>query len=418
MNRVSLVAILACQSVAASSLAAAPRPALNKFSVATCNRILEAKGEAAKTLKAILAATNTRSCADFKLDARGRTEIASLDLKGQGLTDLAPFRLFSVQGDINLANNNLSEVGPLVNAAHGGTRRINLSHNKLTDAAFLAKNFSGALILDGNELDDPAKLAGLTYASDFSLRGNRSARGADYDAALETMYRLYALFTSTNSNNYRPQFDLEGMRAALAPKLSRYVTLKDVTVEAVFEDAQRFYKEKKDVVYRIHLDTFQVAKQGEQVTATYLVDYTWLNDDLGVPARESDSYRHLSRRKIVEAEATAAFDSTFHVVSYAEKTHAGKRLTVVKPTWGTKNVADVANYLADTEEATAEFPQVKIPKRAQLKYAFEYINSFGSKYDLDDNFCKVIFKGKTLWVMASSAPEGDEDGEVYVRGCP
>jgi hypothetical protein len=395
-------------------------PPANKFSVAKCQSILATNNEAAKTLRAILAATNTKSCSDVQLDGKGRTQLGSIDLKGKGLTDLSPFRLFNFgEGGIDLSHNDISDLEPLVNAARASTR-INLSHTKVKDAAFLNKYLPHAQILDGNEIDDPGKLTHSGWSSEFSLRGNHSTRGPDYDAALETLYRYYALFNNGNSaSDYHPKFDLAGLRAVLAPKLTRYITLKDVPVEAIYEDAARFYQAKRNVFYGVHLETFKVEKQNGQVVATYTLDYGWNDDDLKVADRHADeAYEHIDRQKHVRVAAEAIFDSTFHLVSYTEKTMPHEKLTVVRATWGTRDLADVINFLADPDNA-GRFAKVKIPKGAVLEDAFEFVSKYGgNKYGADDNFVKVTFKGKVLWAHSSSSGEGDDDGELYIRTAP
>lgn len=71
-----------------------------------------------------MAATNMKSCSDFKLD-HGRTGLMGINLSGRDLTDLSPFRLFTFSdGDIDLSNNQVSDIRPLVAASYG-TYRIN-----------------------------------------------------------------------------------------------------------------------------------------------------------------------------------------------------------------------------------------------------------------------------------------------------
>src|SRR3954453_9326965 len=84
------VAVLASRSLVASG--AAGRKA-NRFSVQKCQAILQAGNEATRTLKAIMAATKVKACPGFQVDSRGRTNLPSINLKGQGLTDLSPFEL-------------------------------------------------------------------------------------------------------------------------------------------------------------------------------------------------------------------------------------------------------------------------------------------------------------------------------------
>ncbi|MEP7051027.1 MAG: hypothetical protein ABJB12_11765 [Pseudomonadota bacterium] len=405
-----------------SSLVAATHPSawtvkdLNRFNVAQCNQILAANDEATRTLKAIMAATSTASCAGFKLE-HGRTALMSLKLSGKGLTDLSPFRLFAFQdGEIDLSSNPISDVRPLISAAHG-TYRINLSRTRVKDAALLAGSFSQALVLDGNEIDDPAKLGAASLATLFSLRGNRSIRGADYDAALEAMFRFYALFSTDGSAANRPKFDLGGMRSALAPQLAEYITLKNASVEAIFQDAQHFYQGKSDVYYRIHLETFQVQQRDGQVTATFLLDYGWRDHDLKITNSEAEAYQNIARGKRVNARATAAFDSTFHLRAYTEKTFAQTKRTVVKPTWGVRNLSDVIALLADGDPPS--LAKVRIPKGATLEDAFEYVARYsGGKFGTDDRFYKVIFNGKPLWARGSFSGDGEHDGVVYIEEAP
>jgi hypothetical protein len=391
-------------------LPAVARAAPNKFSVARCKSILVANDEAAKTLRAILAAIGATTCSDVKVDKTGRTQLVSLDLKGKGLTDLSPFRLFNVHdGTIDLSHNDVSNVEPLLTV--GSPNRINLSHTKVTEAAVLAK-LLGSLVLDGDQIDDPSKFKSAGYDSWFSMRGNRSTRGADYDTALETMYRYYALFTvASGADDRHPKFDLQGMRGVLSPRLTRYITFKDVPVEAVFEDAARFYKQKRDVYYQLFLSTFKVEKRNGQVVATYTVDYGWQDEDLkGVDAGDEK----ITRSKQVRALAEVVFDSTFHVVSYAEKTVPMNKLIVVRATWATKDLADALNFLV--VEDPGPFPKVKIPKGARLEEAFESVaRDPGGTITQEEGFLKVIFKGKVLWVRDSSWDDENVEGELYVR---
>ena len=392
-------------------LPAVARAAPNKFSVAKCKSILVANDEAAKTLRAILAAIGATTCSDVKVDKAGRTQLGSIDLKGKGLTDLSPFHLFNIgDGSIDLSHNDVSNVEPLMNV--GGPLRIDLSHTKVKEAAVLAKLHTGGLVLDGNQIDDPSKLKSAGWDSWFSMRGNRSTRGADYDTALETMYRYYALFTvASGANDRHPKFDLAGMRGVLAPRLTRYITFKDVPVEAVFEDAARFYKQKRDVYYQIVLSTLKVEKRNGQVVATYTVNYGWQDEDLrGVDAGDEK----ISRSKQVRALAEVVFDSTFHVVSYTEKTVPMNKLIVVRATWATKDLADALNFLV--VEDPGPFPKVKIPKGARLEEAFESVaRDPGGTMTQEEGFLKVIFKGKVLWVRDSSWDDEQVEGELYVR---
>src|SRR4051812_8863498 len=79
--------------------------------------ILQAGNEATRTLKAIMAATKVKACPGFQVDSRGRTNLPSINLKGQGLTDLSPFELLHfADGEIDLSNNNVSDVRPLTNS--------------------------------------------------------------------------------------------------------------------------------------------------------------------------------------------------------------------------------------------------------------------------------------------------------------
>jgi hypothetical protein len=405
--------------VAVLSLVTAANPSawtgkdLNRFSVAQCTQILTANDEATRTLVAIMAAASTTSCSGFKLE-HGRTALTSLNLAGKGLTDLSPFRLFTFRdGEIDLSGNPISDVRPLISAAHG-TYRINLSRTKVKDAALLAASFSQALVLDGNEIDDPAKLGAASLVTGFSLRGNRSTRGTDYDAALEGMFRFYSLFACDVSAADRPKLDLRGMQSALAPRLTQYITLKNASVEAIFEDAQRFYQGKSDVYYRIHLETFQVQKRDEQVIATFALDYGWRDHDLKVTSPEGEAYQDIARGKRVTAQATAVFDSTFHLQAYTEKTFAQTKRTVVKPTWGVRSLSDVITLLADGDARS--FSKVPIPKGAILEDAFDYVDrSSGGKFGIDDRFCKVIFNGKPVWARVSFSGDSKHDGVVYIE---
>lgn len=385
---------------------------LNKFDIKECSRILSAGGEAGKTLKAIMAATNTQSCSGFKLE-HGRTQLVGINLSGKGLTDLSPFRLFTfTDGEIDLSHNPISEIRPLIAASHG-TYRINLSHTKVKDAALLNASLGGALVLDGNEIDDPGKLARACLASDFSLRGNRSVRGADYDAALEGVYRYYALFQGGKSVS-PPTLDLGAMRTVLAPRLTEYITLKDSTVEAIFEDAQRFYRTKLDVYSRIHLDTFEVQKRDGRVTATFALNYGWQDRDLKVPDPDDEAYQRVHRGKRVDAVATVTFDPTFHIVGYIEKTAPKQRRRVVKTTWGVRTLAEVMAVLTEENPSVAK---VRIPKGAPLEDAFEYVYwSTDTRSGGEDHFVKVRFNGQVIWARSSAA--SDERGDLYIEDIP
>jgi hypothetical protein len=413
------VALLASRLAAPSAPAGDPKP--NKFSVSECKRFLAAHNAATKTMKAILEATKTSSCAAFKLDARGRTELTSIDLSGRGLTDLTPFHLLRfIDGEVNVANNDISDIEPLVNAVRGGPYRINLSRTKVASAELLAKSFGVALVLDGDQIDDPARLGAASLASSFSMRGNRSRRGADYDHALESMYRLYAQFSSTHDGIAKPASDLDGLQSVLAPKVTRYITLKDVTAEAIAEDTRRFYRQKDDIYYRIHLDTFKVEKRADagQVLATFDLDYGWRDHDLKVPHPDAGAEQNLIRGKRVSARVSVVFDPTGHIVSYMEKTAPCRHLVVVRPTWGTKSMVDALRFVVDGKHA-APFAKVPIPKGAAVEDAFEYLSRYsGNKYGSDDEVRKVVFQGKTLWAWQSSSGDDEKQGEIYIEERP
>ena len=124
------------------------------------------------------------------------------------------------------------------------------------------------------------------------------------------MFRYYAVFHGRQSGGDPPTIDLADMRAVLAPRLTQYITLKNCTVEAIFDDAQRFYRAKVDVYSRIHLDTFQVQKGGGRITATFAVDYGWQDRDLKVADPNAEAYQNVHRGKRIDAVATAVFDPT------------------------------------------------------------------------------------------------------------
>ena len=414
-GRFVLVALLCCYSARSH----AGTWVLNKFSVSKCNAILKGPGDAARTLKAILGAIHVEACSEVPLDSQGRTKLTSIDLHGKGLTDLSPFRLFTfVDGEINLSSNTISDVTPLIEAAKGPFR-INLAHNKVKDALVLSKNFSIGLVLDDNEIDDPGRLATLCLDSDFSLRGNRSQRGAAYDRALEGTYRLYASFLPRpNSTPGAEGIDGDALRSALAPKLTRFVSLKDVTADDVIRDAERFYQRKSDIKYRIHLDTFATATEAGSVLATFAVDYAWSDHDLSVPEAEAGKTGALSRVKRVQAVATVTFDSAFRVVGYAEQLSPRRRLKVVQSTWGTARVADVVRTIAKGE-VTAGVPVIKIPKGTILESDFEEIaNADGGRFGTSDAFTRVIYKGKPIWAQASTSQADDKHSGVYLEEMP
>lgn|GEM_PF-7048559 len=417
ISRSALLVALAC---CVSASAQGGEWALNKFSVRKCDEILKNQGDAARTLNAILVAVHAKSCSDVTLDARGRTKLTSIDLHGQGLKDLSPFRLFTfVDGEIDLSNNVISDVTPLIDAAHG-VYRINLSQNKIRDARVLAQNFSIALVLNANEIDDPGLLGTLGLVSDFSLRGNRSSRGVDYDRALESTYRFYALFSLAGKPGSANQgIDVDALRACLATQVAQFISLKNASVEDVVRDARRFYQKKSEVKYRVHLDTFSVARENGSLLATFAVDYVWNDHELGIPDEEAETYPGLLMRgKSVKASATVTFDSSFRIVAYVEKLAPRRKLKVVEATWGTARVADVVKTIVNGTVAAA-VPMVGIPKGTILESDFEHVsNDAGGKLGSADRFDRVVYKGKPLWVRASSSGEGERNDGIYLREQP
>jgi hypothetical protein len=400
------VASLAGPLVGASAAERKP----NRFSVQKCQAILRADNEATRTLKAIMAASKVQSCSGFELDSRGRTKLSSISLNGHRLTDLSPFELLNFDdGEIDLSNNDLSDVRPLKNS---GASRLVLSHTKVKDAAALAALGAPSLVLDADEIDDPEKLGARSLDSFFSMRGNRSARGPDYDRALEAMYRFYALFAETSAPEYRAKFDLDGMRSVLAPKLTRYITLTDVSVETVFDDARRFYRAKSLIYYRIDLSTFKVEKQNGQLAATYALSYGWSDEDLPVAAPDAENDQEILRYKHVKALVHVVFDPIVHIISYAES-YQRKKFAVVKSTWGTKNLADAVGFLSQ-KKATRDIAKVNIPKGVFVQDNFDDLSVPGGKYDLDDTFHRVLFDGQPLWARVSKSGDGKTAGELYI----
>jgi hypothetical protein len=216
---------------------------------------------------------------------------------------------------------------------------------------------------------------------------NKSQRGADYDRALESTYRLYAsLSPRANADPDKQGIDLDALRASLATKLTRFISLRDVTAEDVVRDAQRFYQRKADVKYPVHLDTFTVAREGDAVLATFAVDYAWVDHDLNVPDDEAEKLTTLTRGKRVETSARVTFDSAFRIVGYSEKVALRKKLKVVAPTWGTVRLADVVRTIANGDLA-ANVPRTRIPKGTILESDFEYVaNAVGGSFAADDRF--------------------------------
>jgi hypothetical protein len=187
-----------------------------------------------------------------------------------------------------------------------------------------------------------------------------------------------------------------------------------VPVEAVFENAQRFYKDKSGVRYWIHLGTFQVRKEGAQIVASYVLSYDWENEDLGLAATDAERHHNIARRKSVGARAEVGFDSTFHIVSYTEQTTPLLQLTVSKLTWGTRSMSDAIESIAGGESA-ARVAKVKIPKGAALQDAFEFLERPGGRFGPDDRFQKVVFNGKVLWARTEWAGDDDHEGDVYIQ---
>jgi hypothetical protein len=379
---------------------------LNKFNCKKCDSILMLNNDASKTLREIMAATKVNSCSEFKVDSKGVTSLNTIDLHRKSLTDLSPFLLFRfVDGSIDLSHNNISDIEPLIIASHG-LYRINLSHNNIKDASYLAKHFNLALVLDSNEIDDPSKLGDLSLQRWFSIRGNHSKRGPDYDNALESLYRFYALF----SKDYfgEKKVDFSGMKQSLAPKLIQYISLKNVTVENVIDDAERFYNKKGDVEYIIHLKNFNIEKQNGSILASCSLSYHWNDFDFNLPDDDENDYSRIYRTKKVEASVKALFDSTFHIVSYIENLPPRKKYLVTQQTSGMVNIADVVKILSFQEVSnTAE--EIKLPAGSILKADFESAgNHTGNKYGKNDEFGKFIYNGKSIWIRTSSS-EDDED---------
>jgi hypothetical protein len=401
-------AIAALASPLGPSGAAEKKP--NRFSVDRCQAILRADNEATRTLKAIMVAIKVASCAGFALDGRGRTRLSSISLDGQGLTDLSPFRLLNFgDGEIDLSNNNVSDVRPLTGS---GASQLVLSHTRVTDAAALAALGIPTLVLDADQIDDPEKLGARSLDAFFSMRGNRSGRGAEYDATLEAMYRFYALFAGGTAPEHQAKLELDVMRLVLAPRLTKYITLKDVSVEAVFHDAERFYRGKSEIYYRIDLGTFKAEKQNGQLVASYALRYGWKDEDLMIADPRAEKYRDMRRYKHVRAQVDVVFDPDVHVVSYTES-YRRSRFPVVKATWGTKNLADAVGFLAG-EKGTPEIAKVIIPRGAVVEDSFDDLAVSGSKYDIDDDFHRVFFNGQALWARVSKSGDGKKEGELYI----
>ena len=376
---------------------------LNKFDCKKCDSILRLNNDASKTLREIMAAAKVNSCSEFKVDSKGMTSLCTIDLHGKSLTDLSPFHLFRfVDGSIDLSHNNISNVEPLINASHG-LYRINLSHNNIKDASYLAKHFNLALVLDGNEIDDPSKLGDLYLQRWFSIRGNHSKRGPDYDTALESLYRFYALFSTDYAG--KKKVDFSGMKQILAPVLLQYISLKNVKVEDVIDDAERYFNKKGDVGYIIHLKTFTIKKQNGNILATYSLSYHWNDYDFNMPDDDSSDYSRIYRTKNVEAWVKVLFDSTFHIVSYSEKLPPRKKYSVTRQTLGMANIADVVRILSFQKESdTAN--EIILPAGSILKADFESAgNITGDKFGTNDEFGKFIYNGKSIWIRTSSSEE-------------
>ena len=378
---------------------------LNKFDCKKCDSILKLNSEASKTLRAIMTATKVATCSEFNVDSKKMTSFSTIDLHGKGLSDLSPFHLFRfIDGSIDLSNNNITDVEPLINASHG-LYRINLSHNKIKDAAYLAKHFSIALVLDSNEIDDPAELGNLYLVNDFSLRGNRSTRGPDYDRALESLYRFYALFPKEFSG--KKNLDFSGMKLSLAPVVLQYISMKNVKVEDIIADAERYYCKKGDADFRINLKTFAVKRKNDSVLATYSLTYRWNDYDFNIPDDEAGDYSGIYRTKKVAASAEVLFDSSFKIVSYIEKIPPREQYTVIKKTWGMTDIADVVKLLSFSEDSV-NGKKITLPVGSILKADFELVNnSAGGKFGSDDVFSKFIYNGTPLWIRTSSSENGE-----------
>ena len=228
------------------------------------------------------------------------------------------------------------------------------------------------------------------------------------------MYRLHALFASeANAPERRAKFNLDGMRSVLAPRLTRYITLKDVSVEAVFDDAKHFYRTKSMIYYRIDLRTFKVEKQNGHLAASYALSYGWQDDDLPVAHPRTENCPEILRYKHVKALVQVFFDPMVHVVSYTE-TYQRNNFPVVKTTWGTKNLVDAVGFLAQ-REASPKIVKVKIPKGVVVEDDFDDLSVSGSNSDLEDDFHRVRFNGELLWARVSRSADRKTDGELYIN---
>lgn len=369
------------------------------FTNSPCEKLLSEDTPACHTMREIMAATKTASCGDFKRTEDNKFfQVRNFDLVNKQISDLSPFCLFHFSdGSIDLSNNAIEDPTPL---GAQGWYRINLSNNKLHDAKLLRRVFGvKSLILDGNSIDDPRELGTLALTRDFSLRHNHSSLGEDFDKGLDRLFEFYgALHRDWELTKTEATFDRERVLPLLAERMSRFISLKDVTPEEVLSNINKYYTYKTDIDFIPAISTLKISRSNGILRASHVLQYHWYDNSL---LDEAEEYPMQHRSKDVWCDVEIEFTDDMRISSYVEKNYRRPVFKVLRATQATASVQSVWDCLATACRKLTGKTEV-VPAGTELQGNFENAsNSLGGKSGVGDAFDYVLYHGRPLWVRSS-----------------
>lgn len=134
----------------------------------------------------------------------------------------------------------------------------------------------------------------------------------------------------------------------LAPQVRQYISLRNTTPAAIIADAKKFFADKSNIYYGLHLDSGDYKSRfetvGDNSVVEYLLNMTW---DTAKAKQKSSHYE-------VQVVVEVTFDKNNKIISYLEK-------QIIKPQKISYDLAGVTMNVkesTDQYELEANYPQL------------------------------------------------------------
>lgn len=239
----------------------------------------------------------------------------------------------------------------------------------------------------------------------FSKSGRIDAQYPDYSNNLLT--------DNLNSSDFVKISDLlidfyelyeEQMFADLNKYISEdidiYVSLKNPSVQDIISDAEKYFIDKKHIIYKPHLTQMQIRKDEDIITAKLGLHMSWNRSEPLEKFEGANRYFY----KDVNVIVTIKFNSDLRIISYTED--------IVRPKYKVIKPIEYYAKSLDLDNPPQESNKFKIGTIVEDNFITSTHDTPFSFWNYSSR--QVLYEGTAYWLTESTYYEGSGNSEYYL----